>query len=311
MPTNTIDKPRSLTDERKIIFRVTAQTRPELGLPEFQAYTQSFVDHLALGIAAGTERFKFVHPGDGLTAVMASLRNRRTKGGEMGMVLGEGYRSGTGFVLTNVSEGYGFQVYPPSAGLAEVRDKLLAVERVSYRNPLEFDASGWISRAEAGQVVRFLNFLNEAKGRRKRIEAEAHKTSVEAILSDATMEISIDEKEALAERVDIENEILRVQWEKELIELKERQLDYSVRVIEAQQRLLLSGGMNTVWSEEDAARFLDNIRLLASLSLAPIINATYSVADAPQVSDGDDEEDEDDGYDDDDLYFGGDETRLT
>lgn len=265
---STSDTNDTLTES--VLFRIRATTRPDLPAEMVLAFVQSSIDLLALGIAAATGHVKFEHPGAPPTGAMGI----RISSDPAYSVPPRTSDIETVVVDAGQSE---WVIAPPYAAISTVRSELLIVRRLSYNNPIEIEALAALSGREGGQVVEFLKFLNTAGAQRRTANALATEAEVSAAIADSTMEIAIDEKFEMLERSQLDNMIRKSELDTARLAHKEKQLELALRVIEAQWQLAQMGLPLSAWGEDDAKRFLDNVRLIASIDLTDILEPEITV----------------------------------
>ncbi|QIG39110.1 hypothetical protein G5T42_06090 [Microbacterium sp. 4R-513] len=232
-----------------------ANTRPKLPAEEAVAYINAAIDLIALGCLAATGLLTF--------------EPRPTNPGADRQV-----RVDTG------ADHY-FDVTPPFAALSTAREELLVIRSVSYSNPLDIVASAKVGKDAASSIIAFLDYFNVAKARKRLASEEASKAELERIVSDVTLEATVQEKYILLERLILENEaqqlqnaIAREELEQRRLENEERRMQLAQRITSAQNLARQRGYGVPLWSNDEALEFADNVRLTASVELADSIHLT-------------------------------------
>lgn len=240
MPVITEAHSPSRTEREAVLFRCTASTQRDLPVGTLSAYVLGMFDYLALGVSAAGHSLEF--------------SNR-----ESGAASRDGF---TAVVDTGKSR---WATAPPYAALSVVRQEMLRVRHLSYRNPLETEIIAFINQGAAAAVVAFLGFLNLAAPMRRKGDAEAGREEIRLAVEDATVECSVDEKFLLVESAEIDIEIKKTQLERIKIGLLSDKLGLAAQIREAQRDSNVAGLPMPVWDEDEANRFADNIRLTSSV----------------------------------------------
>lgn len=239
-------------DPDPVIFHAFADTHPLLPAEQAVGNILAAIDMLALGVIAGTpilDTRDMTNP-DPLHRVVAMA-------------------SPAGL----------WKVRPPYAALAVVREEILSVRAVSYTNPLEVDAVGKVTKERARAIVAFLNYFSIAKRTQAERAASRDQENVAQYVDDQTVEITLEEKELLVERLRIENAIQREKLEALRLKNRRRRVELAERICVAQTRASDAGYAVPRWSIPEATAVADNMRLLASVDLADRMDLAARIED--------------------------------
>jgi len=232
-----------------IEFRAFANTTPSMRAEEALAHVNAAIDTLALGCVAATGLLTF-QPRPTATAADRQVH------------------------VASPPAHY-FIVAGPNAALSTAREELLVVRSLSYSNPLDVVASAKVGKSAATAIVAFLDYFNVARARRKLASEEASKAELERIVSDVTLEVSVQEKYVLLERLMLENVAKQLQNAIAAEELEQRRLENEERRFRLAQRITAAQSLTRergydvpLWGEDEALEFADNVRLTASVEIA-------------------------------------------
>lgn len=253
------------TTEGMHSLRCTATTEPNLSAELVTAYTHAIFDYVALGIAAATDRVRFSHQSVGPRSV--------TRYSKVDKPTRVQFNAGRSAVVVPGKNGH-WEASPPYTVLSLIRTEFINVRTLSYRNPFEVNLDALVSPEKGRGVVAFLNFLNLARPLRKAVNAEAERAQIKVAIEDATIELMVDEKALLIENAEIDLAIKREQLRKLKIENRVAQLEYAMKVVEAQEAIRNQGFDSTVWSQQQAMEMLDNVRTQSSLRLVEVMGLT-------------------------------------
>ena len=144
--------------------------------------------------------------------------------------------------------GFGSDIHPAES-LWRLRSRI-RIESISYSNPLNEVLMAQVGKAAANKAAGLIETLGtiglERAERRERVRRLRH----EAIVRDVTLEWDVDDRIALSQRLELENQALE-------LENKRRRFDFALDIIEAQTRHRARDGVTGIWTLEFAMEALD------------------------------------------------------
>ncbi len=270
----------ALADVRMVTFRLTADTMPELPAGTVSGIVSAMFDFLALGICAAAPQTltwlltnPFVPPSvlagfEHIIDVVESERAPLTVV-EMPLTYWRGVRIGA------QSERSIFDQPPLTMKIA--RSQLLHVRELSYTNPFTALVQAPVGDRAASALVEFLNQLLFGRAKRRGDAATATRAEIAAAVEEATMDLSVDEKFLLLDRQQVELDLKREELKQAKLKTERRRFQLADDIRQAQSSAPAVGEPRVVWTEEQAAEFADNVRLVGAVEAMSLIGVTVEI----------------------------------
>jgi hypothetical protein len=269
MPTFVSTSSARATDFKPVLLDCSANTRPLLAAESFASYYLATIDLIALAVAATSSRVVFQEEQE-----LVDFSDPSVTAGSM--------RASARISLTDQV----WKASPPHVVLSVVRERGLRVQHLRYENPFVAKVVADVAAGAGKTLVSFLEFFNLAGATRRLAEARADMEEIKAAVDDSTIELMIDEKFLLLNRLEIDNEsreidrdIKRTEHERARLEVVRLQVQIAQEVIEAQKQQVLAGTKQRVWTLDEAMSMVDNVRLLGSIRTTEQIGLQIRLSD--------------------------------